>query len=91
MQVSGISGRLSQMIRTTMVHSGQREWSQPEHDMTEGIATLAEDKRLEAALPCGLSQFALQRQTCIAYKLMSHVLHCHNISWLPIKSMIQAI
>jgi len=33
---------------------GQREWSQPEHDMTEGIMMLAEDKRPEATLLSGL-------------------------------------
>jgi len=38
-----------------MVLSGQREKSRPKHDVTEGILTLAKDKRPEATLLIGLS------------------------------------
>jgi len=65
MQVCGISGLSPQVIRTTRVLPGQREWSQPKYDVTEGIMTLAEDKRSEATLLMGLSSNALQRQTRI--------------------------
>jgi hypothetical protein len=52
---SGTSGLSSQAIRTTMVLPGQREWSRPEHGVTEGIMTLAENTRPEATLLIGLS------------------------------------
>jgi len=55
MQVSGTPGFLPQAIRTTRVLPSHREQSQPNHDMTEGIMTLAEDKRPEATLLIGLS------------------------------------
>jgi hypothetical protein len=38
-----------------MVLPGQREWSRPEHGVTEGIMTLAENTRPEATLLIGLS------------------------------------
>jgi len=90
MQVCGISGLWPQAIRTTRVLPGQREWSRLKHDVTEGIMTLADDKRLEATLLIGLSSNALQRQTRNRYELMCQVLHWHSIGWSPIKSMKQA-
>ena len=73
-----------------MVLSGQREQSRPKHDVTEGVLTLAEDKRPEATLLIGLSLYALQRQTRIRYKLTGRVLRWHSIGWSPIKSRMQA-
>jgi len=55
MLVCGTSDSLPQGIRTIWVLPGYRERSRPEHDMTEGIMTLAEDKRPEATLLIGLS------------------------------------
>jgi len=45
---------LPEAIRTVRVLPGQREWSRPKHNMTEGIMTLAEDKRPETTLLIGL-------------------------------------
>jgi len=42
-------------ITTIRVLPGQIEWSQPKHDVAEGIMTLPEDMRLEATLLIGLS------------------------------------
>jgi len=55
MQVSGTHDLLPQAIRVIMILSGQREQSRPKHDVTEGIMTLAEDKRPEATLLIDLS------------------------------------
>jgi len=55
MQVSGTHDLPRQVVRVIMVLSGWREFSRPKHDVTEGIMTLAEDKRPEATLLIGLS------------------------------------
>ena len=55
MRVSRTYSLLPQAIGVTVVLSGQRELSRPNHDVTEGILTLAEDKRPEATLLIGLS------------------------------------
>ena len=55
MRVRGLVRLVPQAITSADAHPGQREWSRPEHDVTEGIMTLAEDKRPEATLLIGLS------------------------------------
>jgi len=55
MRVRGTLGLSPQEIRTPEVLPGQREQSRPKHDVTEGIMTLAVDKRPEATLLIGLS------------------------------------
>jgi hypothetical protein len=55
MRVRGIVSLSSQVIRVTGALPSQREWSRPEHDVTEGIMTLADDMRPEATLLIGLS------------------------------------
>ena len=55
MLLRGISGLSPQATGATRALPGQREWSRPKHGMTEGIKTLAEDKRPEATLLIGLS------------------------------------
>jgi hypothetical protein len=65
MRVRGIVSLSSQVIRVTGALPGQREYSRPEHDVTEGIMTSADDMRPEATLLIGLSYYALQRQTRI--------------------------
>jgi len=52
--------------------------------------TLAEDKRPEATLLIGLSEYALQRKTRIRDELTRQVLRWHSIGWSLIKSMTQA-
>jgi hypothetical protein len=67
MRVRGIVIFWLQVIRTNNALPGQREWSRPKHDVTEGIMTSAEDMRLEATLLIGVSSNALQRQTRMSY------------------------
>jgi hypothetical protein len=55
MRVRGIVTLLPQGIRARGVLPGQREWSRPKHDVTEGIMTSADDMRPEATLLIGLS------------------------------------
>jgi len=74
MRASGTSGSSPEVIRTTRVLPGLGEQSRPKHDVTEGIMTLAEDKRPEATLLIGLSYYALQRQSHIVYELTRQVL-----------------
>ena len=59
-RVRGSSDLLSQAIRIVRVLPGQGERSWPEHDVTEGIMMLADDKWPEATLLIGLSYYALQ-------------------------------
>jgi len=67
---------------------GDRDWTcnaprsteapRPKHAVSEGLMTLAEDKRPEANLLIGFSQYALQRdKTC-------HNLRWQSIGWSPI-------
>jgi len=65
MRVSGFFNLLPQAIRAIGAHPGQREWSRPKHDVTEGIMMSAEYMMPEATLLIGLSNYALQRQTRI--------------------------
>jgi hypothetical protein len=44
-----------QAMRARGALPGQREWSRPKHDVTEGIMTSADDMRPEATLLFGLS------------------------------------
>jgi len=90
MRVWGIANLLPQEIRVFSALPGQREWSRPKHDVTEGIMTSADDMRPEATLLIGLSHIALQRQTRILNELTRQGLHWHSIGWSPIKSMAQA-
>ena len=55
MRVRRTAGSSPQAIRNTRVLPGQREWSRPKHDVTEGAMTLAEDTRPETALLIGMS------------------------------------
>jgi len=55
MLVSGTSSLSGQAIMVTRVLPGQTEWSRPEHDVIEGIMTLADDKRPEEILLIGLT------------------------------------
>lgn len=63
MQFHRNSGLSPRAIQATRVLLGQREWSRPEHGVTEGVGTLTEDVRSEATLPIGLSSDGLQHQT----------------------------
>ena len=90
MRVRGIVNLLLQAIRVIGALPGQREWSRPKHDVTEGIMTSADDMRPEATLLIGLSYNVLWRQTHIRYELTRQVLRRHSIGWSPIKSMMQA-
>jgi hypothetical protein len=65
MRVQGIVTLSPQAIRAHGALPGQREWSRPNHDVTEGIMSSADDMRPEATLLIGLSKNALQRQTRI--------------------------
>ena len=58
MRYHGISGLLLPAIRTTRALHGQREWSQPKHDVSEGIMTLADNMRSKATLNIGLNENA---------------------------------
>jgi hypothetical protein len=53
--VHGIWGLIPQLIGTTLVASGQREWSRPLHGVTEEIMMLAEGMRPEVTVHIGLS------------------------------------
>jgi hypothetical protein len=55
MRVRGILDLLPQAIRDIGAPPGQREQSQPKHDVTEGILTSADDMRPEATLLISLS------------------------------------
>jgi len=55
MQVRGTPGSLPQALTPTWAFPSQREWSRPEHDMTEGIETLTYIMSPEATLNKGLS------------------------------------
>jgi hypothetical protein len=55
MRVRGIVVLLPQAIRDSDALPGQREWSRPKHDVTEGIMTSVDDMRPEATLLIGLS------------------------------------
>jgi hypothetical protein len=68
MRVRGIVSLPLPMVKDTDALPGQRERSRPEHDMTEGIMTSADDMRPEATLLIGLSWYALQRQTHIVIR-----------------------
>jgi len=59
----GISDLSPAGITDIGVLPGRREKSCPKNDFTEGIMTLADDKRPEATRLVGLSEYALQRQT----------------------------
>jgi hypothetical protein len=63
MRVRGLVSLSPYVIISTDAHPSQREWSRPEHDVTEGIMTSADDMRPGATLPIGLGWYALQRQT----------------------------
>jgi len=90
MLVCGISDFLPQAITVMEALPGQRERSRPEHHVTEGLVTSAEDRRLEETLLIGLSQYGLPCQTRIQYEMTRQDLHLHSIGWLPNKSMTQA-
>jgi len=55
MEERGISNLLPQAIGIIGALPGQGEQSRPEHDVTEGIMTLAEHMKLEATLLIGVS------------------------------------
>ena len=55
MRVRGIVNLLPQATTVIGALPGQREWSQPKHDVTEGIMTSAADRRPEATLLIGLN------------------------------------
>jgi hypothetical protein len=55
MRVRGIVTLSPEAIRARGALPGQREWSRPKHDVTEGILTSADDMRPEATLLIGLS------------------------------------
>jgi hypothetical protein len=89
-RLCGISDLLPQGMRVIGALPGQREWSQPISDVTEGFMTLAADMRPEATLLIGFSQSALQRPTRILYELTHQNLHWHSICWSLVKSMMHA-
>ena len=70
------------MRKDTGVLPGQRILSGPEHDMTVGNLTLADDRRPEAMLLIVWSWYALQHQIRILYQLMCRVPHWHSIFWI---------
>jgi len=55
MQVNGTSDSLRKPISVLKELPGQREWSRPTHDVTEGSMMLAKDKSPEANLHTGSS------------------------------------
>ena len=54
-----------QIGESTVRHSPFDGRSRPKHEVSEGLMTLAEDKRAEANLLIGLRQYALQCHTCL--------------------------
>jgi len=64
MRVHGTPDILPEMIRSLRVLPNLREMSWPKHDDTEGIVTLAQDKRPETMLLIVLSYYALKHRTC---------------------------
>jgi hypothetical protein len=55
MRVRGISDVSPQAMRVIGALPGQREWSRPRHDVTEGFMMSAEHMRPEATLLIGWS------------------------------------
>jgi len=47
----------------TLPYSPVYRWSRPEHAVSAGLVTMAEDKRPKATLIIGLSEYASQRHT----------------------------
>jgi len=69
--------------------AGQRKWSQTQDNVTDGIMTLADDKRPDETPLMELSYYSLQHETYIRYELTHQVVRWHNIRWSLIKSVIQ--
>jgi hypothetical protein len=89
MREGGIPGLSRQAIWADREPPRQGDRFRRKIDVTEGSMMMASDMRPKATLLIGLSQYALQHQTCIQYELKCQVLHLHCIGWSPIESMMQ--
>jgi hypothetical protein len=71
--------------------SGGRECFQPIPVITRDNITLAEDARPEATLLSCFGLYAFRYYSQCEYEMTCHIICCHSIGWLPMKSVTQGI